>query len=181
MRRWVAEEGPRPGRIGCLPSGSAVGPDHRGDRRAGPITSGHDRCMRSADSGRHAMSRRTAAMPKVGTTPTRPLPRAGGLANKSAPLYPAQQGGSPDGPRAPGRPRRVPGSVLRALLVESSRARAVTLAGTYTTGSPAATSSWAMPRPRPMAPSTAIRCSKRHVAREVFGAVQTDTALTQPA
>jgi transposase len=29
------------------------------------------------------------------------------------------------------------------------------LAGTSTTGSPAATSSWAMPRPRPLAPSTA--------------------------
>src|SRR5215211_808437 len=48
-------------------------------------------------------------------------------------------------------------SVLRALLVDSSRARAASLAGTSTTCSPAATRSWAMPRPRPLAPSTAQR------------------------
>jgi replicative DNA helicase len=44
------------------------------------------------------------------------------------------------------------GSLLRALLVSSSRARAASLAGTSTTCSPAATSSWAIPRPRPLAP-----------------------------
>ena len=49
------------------------------------------------------------------------------------------------------------GSLLRALLVPSSRARAASLAGTSTTCSPAATSSWAIPRPRPLAPSTAQR------------------------
>jgi hypothetical protein len=49
--------------------------------------------------------------------------------------------------------------VLRALLVPSSRARAASLAGTSTTCSPAATSSWAIPRPRPLAPSTAQRRS----------------------
>jgi hypothetical protein len=48
---------------------------------------------------------------------------------------------------------------LAALLVPSSRARAASLAGTSTTGSPAATSSWAIPRPRPLAPSTAQRRS----------------------
>jgi hypothetical protein len=42
-------------------------------------------------------------------------------------------------------------SLLRALLVPSSRARAASSAGTSTTGSPAATSSWAMGRPRPLA------------------------------
>jgi hypothetical protein len=47
--------------------------------------------------------------------------------------------------------------VLRALLVDSSRARAASLAGTSTTGSPVATSRWAMPRPNPLAPSTAQR------------------------
>ena len=56
-------------------------------------------------------------------------------------------------------------SVLRALLVPSRRARAASLAGTSTTGSPAATSSWAMPRPSPLAPSTAQRRSGQAAAQ----------------
>ena len=46
-------------------------------------------------------------------------------------------------------------SVLRALPEPNSRARAASLAGTSTTRSPAATSCWATPCPRPAAPSTA--------------------------
>src|SRR5215207_8353421 len=56
-------------------------------------------------------------------------------------------------------------SVLRALLVPSSRARAASLAGTSRTCSPAATSSWAIPRPRPLAPSTAQHRSGQTAAQ----------------
>jgi len=55
--------------------------------------------------------------------------------------------------------------VLRALLVPSSRARAASLAGTSGTCSPAATSSCAIPRPRPVAPSTAQRRSGQPAAQ----------------
>jgi hypothetical protein len=46
-------------------------------------------------------------------------------------------------------------SVLRPPPVVSSRARTDSVAGTSTTCSPAAASCWAIPRPRPYAPSTA--------------------------
>jgi hypothetical protein len=59
------------------------------------------------------------------------------------------------------------GSVLRVLPVLSSRARAASLAGTSTTVSPAATSTWAIWRPSPAAPSTAQRRCGQAAAQAV--------------
>ena len=63
---------------------------------------------------------------------------------------------------------RVVGSVLPPPPVASSRTRVARVAGTSSTCSPVAVSCWAMPRPRPCAPSTAnCRCGQpaAHVSR----------------